>query len=97
MTDAVQAWAGLLSPVGCVIFLFYAFARGWLYPKSFVDELRDQWEDRLGESHNREQVLQEANKLAGENIRDGLDQVKVNQALGEVIVQALSAERVKDG
>ncbi len=97
MTDTVTAWAGLLSPVGCVIFLFYAFARGWLYPKSFVDELRDQWEDRLGESQHREQVLQEAAKLAGENNRDALDQVKVNQALGEVIVRALSAESIKDG
>ena len=96
MTDTVTQWAGLLSPVGCFIFLVIAYAKGWLYPKSFVDELRKQWEDRLGESHEREQVLQEANKLAGENIRDGLDQVKVNQALGEVIVQALAADRVKD-
>jgi hypothetical protein len=88
-------WAGLLSPVGCVVFLVIALSRGWLMQGSVVDRLTKQWEDRLDVAHVREQVWQNAAQVSEETRRDVADQLKSLQAISEAQLQILSA--VRDG
>jgi F0F1-type ATP synthase epsilon subunit len=92
----VSAWAGLVSPVGCVIFLFIALSKGWLWSGRSVDVLTKQWEDRLNESHNREQTLQRSAQNAVESARDSQDQARAAASISEAFVQALGAPRIAE-
>lgn len=96
MTDP-SAWAALISPVGCVIFLVVALSRGWLWSGRSVDVLTRQWEDRLNESHTREQTLQQAAQNAVESARDSQNQARAAASIGEAFVQALAAPKITDG
>ena len=102
------SWAGLLSPVGCVIFLFVALTRGWLVPKREVerlaqqnqqelDRLTKQWDDRLNEAHVREQVWQRVALTSEETRQDVADQLRTRQVIDEVVVKTISAVPAAEG
>lgn len=96
-------WAGLLSPVGCVIFLFIALARGWLVSRREVDRHEKIWEARLEEAHQREVLAIRIAETSEETRRDVADQLRTRQIVDEVVVKAFSMdpirspERVIDG
>ena len=94
--DEISGWAGLLSPLGCVIFLYWSLATGRLWTRTAVTALQKQWEDRLGEGHERETLLQQANQANRETTRDALDQAKKMQPFNEVIARALAADKILD-
>ena len=86
-----MAWAGLLSPVGCVIFLVIALGRGWLVSGREMDRHEKIWEARLTEAHGRETLLWRIVETSEETRRDVADQLRARQAVDEVVVQAVTA------
>ena len=86
-----MAWAGLLSPVGCVIFLFVALSRGWLVSAREMDRHERIWDARLTEAHGRETLLWKIVETSGEATRDATDQLRLRQMVDEVVVQAVAA------
>ena len=85
------AWAGLLSPVGCVIFLVIALSRGWLVSGREVDRHEKIWEARLTEAHGRETLLWKIVETSEETKRDAFDQLRIRQMVDEVVVQAIAS------
>ena len=85
------SWAGLLSPVGCVVFLFVALARGWLVSAREMDRHEKIWEARLVEAHERELIWQKTAETREETSRDALDQLRTRQIVDETVVKAISA------
>jgi hypothetical protein len=92
------AWASLASPVGCVIFLFIALAKGWLWSARSVDQLVVVWEARLEEAHNRELIWQKSAEtwqktaeVTEETRRDVADQLRTRQIVDEAVVKAIEA------
>ena len=94
--DELIPWAALASPLGCVIFLYWALATGRLWTRAAVVALTKTWEDRLGEGHDRETLLQQANQANRETTREALDQARAMQPFNEVIARALAADKIKD-
>ena len=86
-----MAWAGLLSPVGCVIFLVIALGRGWLVSGREMDRHEKIWEARLVEAHEREVIWQKAAETREETARDALDQLRTRQIVDETVVQTIAA------
>lgn len=91
-------WASLLSPVGCVIFLFVALTRGWLVSGREMDRHEQIWEarlkesdERIKESHERELVWQKAAETSEETRRDVADQLRMRQIVDEAVVRAIGA------
>ena len=91
MTLDPTGWAALLSPVGCVIFLFLALARGWLVSAREVDRHEKIWEARLKEAHERELIALRIAETSEETRRDVADQYRTRQIVDEAVVKALSA------
>ena len=87
----ITGWAGLLSPVGCVIFLVVSLARGWLVSGREMDRHEKIWEARLVEAHERELLWQTTAETAGETRRDVADQLRTRQIVDEAVVKAISA------
>ena len=85
------SWAGLLSPVGCVVFLFVALARGWLVSAREMDRHEKIWEARLVEAHERELIWQKTAETREETSRDALDQLRTRQIVDETVVKAIKA------
>jgi hypothetical protein len=85
------SWAGLLSPVGCVIFLFVALARGWLVSAREMDRHEKIWEARLTEAHERELIWQKTAETREETSRDALDQLRTRQIVDETIVKTIAS------
>jgi hypothetical protein len=85
------AWAGLLSPVGCVIFLVVALARGWLVSGREMDRHEKIWEARLVEAHERELIWQKTAETREETSRDALDQLRTRQIVDETVVKTIAA------
>ena len=83
--------AGLLSPVGCVIFLVVALSRGWLVSGREMDRHTKIWEARLQEAHGRETLLWKIVETSEETRRDVADQLRARQTVDEVVVQAVAA------
>ena len=88
---SVTDWAGLLSPVGCVVFLVVALARGWLVSGREMDRHEKIWEARLVEAHERELVWQKTAQTREETARDALDQLRTRQIVDEAVVQTIAA------
>jgi hypothetical protein len=84
-------WASLLSPVGCVIFLFVALTRGWLVSGREMDRHETIWEARLREAHERELIWQKTAETREETSRDALDQLRTRQIVDETVVQTLAS------
>ena len=84
-------WAGLLSPVGCVIFLVVALARGWLVSGREMDRHEKIWEARLTEAHERELIWQKTAETREETSRDALDQLRTRQIVDETVVKTIAA------
>ena len=84
-------WAGLLSPVGCVIFLVVALARGWLVSGREMDRHEKIWEARLTEAHERELIWQKTAETREETSRDALDQLRTRQIVDEAVVKTIAA------
>ena len=84
-------WAGLLSPVGCVIFLVVALARGWLVSGREMDRHEKIWEARLIEAHERELIWQKTAETREETSRDALDQLRTRQIVDEAVVKTIAA------
>ena len=84
-------WAGLLSPVGCVIFLVVALARGWLVSGREMDRHEKIWEARLVEAHERELIWQKTAETREETSRDALDQLRTRQIVDETVVKTIAA------
>jgi hypothetical protein len=85
------AWAGLLSPVGCVVFLVVALTRGWLVSGSVMDRMTKLWEARLEEAHVREQTWQKTALVSEETRKDVADQLRSLQAISDLQVQIFAA------
>ena len=86
-----MGWAGLLSPVGCVIFLVVALARGWLVSGREMDRHEKIWEARLVEAHERELIWQKTAETREETSRDALDQLRTRQIVDETVVKTIAA------
>lgn len=84
-------WAGLLSPVGCVIYLVIALSRGWLVSGREMDRHERIWDARLGEAHERETVWQKVALTREETSRDVVDQLRTRQIIDEVVVKTIAA------
>ena len=80
--------------VGGVVAFYRALKTGKLVPGSTVALLTEQWEDRLREAQGREQIWQKAAMNSLEASRDATDQVKAQQAFGEIVVKALAADKI---
>ena len=90
-------WAGLLSPVGCVIYLVVALSRGWLVSGREMDRHERLWEARLTEAHGEKLLWQKTAETASkaaetteETRRDVADQLRTRQIVDEAVVRALS-------
>ena len=84
-------WAGLLSPVGCVVFLVVALARGWLVSGREMDRHEKIWEARLVEAHERELIWQKTAETREETSRDVADQLRMRQIVDETVVKTIAA------
>ena len=84
-------WAGLLSPVGCVVFLVVALSRGWLVSGREMDRHEKIWEARFSEAQVRETLLWKIVETSEETRRDVADQLRTRQLVDEVVVQAVAA------
>lgn len=71
--DATLKGGPWVAVVGLVIAGIRAIVAGQLVPRSTVDVLVAQWQDRLDEAHKREEQWREAyrNEAAAGTIRDG--------------------------
>lgn len=59
-------WASLTTWIGLAAFVVVSVARGWLKPKSSVDELKEQWEKRIADKDALIAELRETNRLQDE-------------------------------
>jgi hypothetical protein len=98
------AWAGLLSPVGCVVYLIVALSRGWLVSGREMDRHQQIWEarldekdERLAESHERETVWRTTALTTEETRRDVADQLRTRQIIDEVLVRSITPTPAPDG
>ena len=92
-----MGWAGLLSPVGCVIFLVVALARGWLVSGREMDRHEKIWEARLVEAHEREMLAIRIAETSEETRRDVADQLRIRQIVDDVVVKTLAATPATEG
>ncbi len=84
-------WAGLATPIGCVLYLIIAFSRGWLVSGREMDRHEKIWEARLVEAHERELIWQKTAETREETSRDALDQLRTRQIVDEAVVKAIAA------
>jgi hypothetical protein len=90
-------WAGLATPIGCVLYLIIAFSRGWLVSGREMDRHEKIWEARLVEAHEREALAIRIAETSEEIRRDVADQLRIRQIVDEVVVKTLAPPAAAEG
>jgi len=90
-------WAGLATPIGCVLYLIIAFSRGWLVSGREMDRHEKIWEARLVEAHEREMLAIRIAETSEETRRDVADQLRIRQIVDDVVVKTLAATPATEG
>lgn len=84
-------WASLTTWVGLASFVMVSVIRGWLKPKSSVDELKEQWEKRIADKDELIRELRATVTLLDERNDLLADQVRQLVEVGHTSAAALSS------